>query len=113
MTFYKSRIDYLARSRQIKILLVTLFALVVSDGLITEFLVKQRYAWESNPFLQAWVGDDAFLAIKAVGALLAVLGLSNISKRNYKLSLICTSCFVVLYTVIIFWNLFVFTVASA
>ena len=54
-------------------MLYTLFSLIVADGLITEFVVTNGHALEVNPFLQAWVGQQLFLAIKVSGAFLATL----------------------------------------
>lgn len=94
-----------ARSYRVQLLLGALIALVVSDGVITKFLVMQRYGQELNPLLLIWVGDGNFLIIKLLGAILAALLLWNISKQRPKLSLVVTSCFVAFYTAIVFWNL--------
>lgn len=84
----------------------SLFALVLSDGIVTEYLVAQRIAFEWNPLLANWVGNSGFLLIKAIGAILAILVLWDISKRNYRLALAASCCFVALYIVIVFWNVF-------
>jgi len=104
--------SYWAGSYRIRLLLGTLIALVVSDGLVSKFLVTQRFAREGNPLLQIWVGQDIFLVIKLVGAFLAALVLWDIHKHNPKLSLISTSCFVISYTIIVFWSLYVFFVTQ-
>lgn len=83
----------------------TLVALVVADGLITNFLVGNRLGVEGNPFLQSWVGNQGFLVLKAAGVLLCAFILWDIFKRQPKLAMISSLCFVVLYTGIVFWNL--------
>jgi len=100
---------YLAGSYRIKLLLGTLFALVVSDGLISEFLVKHGFAREGNPFLQVWVGEEGLLALKVLGAFVVSFILFDMYKHNPRLSFISTLCFVALYTFLVFWSLFIFT----
>jgi hypothetical protein len=91
-----------------RLTLYTLFGLIIADGLLTNFLVTNGHGIEANPFLQAWVGKDIFLAIKVSGAFLAILILWI--KYNLKPKLIyrITTVFLAVYTGIIFWNLFVF-----
>ncbi len=89
-------------------MLYTLFCLIIADGLLTNFLVTNGHGLEVNPFLQAWVGKDIFLAIKVSGAFLATLLLWIKYNRQAKLIYGITTVFLVLYTGIVFWNLFVF-----
>lgn len=93
-----------------RLLLGTLAALVVSDGLISKFLVAHGFAREGNPFLQIWIDEDIFLVIKIVAAFFVALILWDMYKHHPKLSFISTLCFVMLYTIIVFWSLFVFFV---
>ena len=95
-----------------RLLLGTLIALVAADGVISRYLVTGRFGLEGNPFLQTWVGEEKFLVIKLVGALLAALLLWDIHKQNSKLSFVSTLCFVISYTTIVFWNLFVFFITQ-
>ena len=92
---------------RVRIVLGALIAAIVADGVITKFLVLNRLATEGTPFLQFWVGEDAFLVIKLLGGLLAALYLWNIYRRHPKLSIICSSVFLTAYTFIIFWNLLI------
>lgn len=94
-------------SRTMRFMLYTLFGLIVADGLITQFLVTNGHATEINPFLQAWVGQDIFLAIKISGAFLATLFLWIKYNTMTKLIYGITAVFLTLYTGIVFWNLFV------
>ena len=100
------------KSRTMRLMLYTLFSLIVADGLITRFLVTNGHALEVNPFLQAWVGQELFLTIKVSGAFLAILLLWT--KYNTKPRLIhtITSVFLVFYTSIVFWNLSVFLITQ-
>lgn len=97
--------DYLTGRRAMFSVLGTLVVLVVADGLITNFLVGNRLGVEGNPFLQSLVGSDGFLVLKAAGVLLSAFILWDIFKRQPKLAMISSLCFVVLYTGIVFWNL--------
>ncbi len=89
---------------QIKILLGSLFATIVADGVITKFLVSRGLAMEGNPFLGDWVMNDAFYTLKICGALLALMYLWSIYKRYPRLSIGFTSMLLLVYTFIIFWN---------
>jgi len=94
-------------SRTIRYLLYALFGAIVADGLITQFLVTGGHGSEANPFLRAWVGHGWFLVIKVGGAFLATLLLwINYNKRPRAVYTI-TVVFLVFYTVVVFWNLFV------
>ncbi len=95
-------------SRTMRLMLYTLFCLITADGLITKFLVTNGHALEVNPFLQAWVSQDVFLAIKVSGAFLATLLLWMKYTKKPKITYMFTLAFVSFYTIIVFWNLFVF-----
>jgi len=97
-------------SRTVRYTLYTLFCVVVADGLLTQFLVTGGYGEEVNPFMRAWISHGGFLAIKVSGAFLATLLLWI--KYNVKPRLVyaITVVFLVFYTIIVFWNLFVFFV---
>ncbi len=100
--------SFRVKSHTMRYMLYTLFSLIVADGLITKFLVTNGHALEVNPFLQAWVGQELFLAIKVSGAFLATLLLWIKYNTKPRLIYIFTAVFLVLYTSIVFWNLFVF-----
>ena len=96
------------KSRKMRLALYTLFSLIVADGLLTKFLVTNGHASEANPFLQAWVGQDIFIAMKVSGAFLATLLLWIKYNARPKVIYTLTAVFLVSYTSIVFWNLFVF-----
>ncbi|MFC1904087.1 DUF5658 family protein [Chloroflexota bacterium] len=89
-------------------MLYTLFGLIAADGLITKYLVTNGYGLEWNPFLQTWVSQHVFLAIKVSGAFLVTTLLwikyTKKPKIVYMFTLVCLT----FYTSIVFWNLFVF-----
>ena len=99
------------KNRITRLMLYTLFALIVADGLITKFLVAGGHGLELNPFLHAWVGDDLFLAIKVSGAFLATLYLWFKRTKKPRLIFSITLVFLLFYTTVLFWNLFVFFTA--
>ena len=96
---------YFGGSRQMKYVLVTLVVLVVADGIISRFLVSYRLGHEWNPFLQTLVGQDYFPLIKLGAVLLCALILWDIHKARPRAALASSLFFVVLYTVLVYWNL--------
>ena len=100
--------SYRIESRTVRYTFYTLFCLVVADGLITQFLVSGGHAWEANPFLRAWVGHDLFLTIKVSGAFFVTLLLWIRYNVRPRLVYTVTVVFLVFYTIVVFWNLFVF-----
>jgi len=95
-------------SRTVRYILYTLFCIIVADGLITQFLVTGGHGSEVNPFLSAWVSHGAFLAIKVSGAFLATLFLWINYNAKPRLVYTIAVVFLVFYTTIVLWNLFVF-----
>ena len=104
----KSQASHKTHQTNLTVLWVCLFGLIVADGLITEYLIAGRLGWELNPLLAILVGDSSFLIFKALGAALAILILRNVARSSYRVSLAFTYCSVLLYSVIVFWNLIVF-----
>jgi hypothetical protein len=93
-----------------KYVLVTLVGLVVADGIVSRFLVRYGLGREGNPFLQTLVGQNNFLLIKLLGALLCALILWDLYKRRPRIALTSSLLFVVLYTVVVYWNLGIYLV---
>jgi len=87
-----------------KYLLSLLVIFVVLDGVLTRFLIDGDLAREGNPLLQRLVGEDAFLAIKAVGALLCAFILWDVYKHFPRLARVATWCCVIFYGGIVLWN---------
>ena len=103
--------QFLLVSDQANLLLMTLIALVVSDGILTNFLINERLATEANPLLRSWAGQDYFPAIKLAGGFVAALLLWSLYRKHPRLSHIVLISGVVLYTIIVYWNLLAFAVA--
>ena len=97
--------DYFTGSQRFRLLLLTLVLLVVADGVISQFLLTNRFGLEGNPLLRRWVGEDSFLLVKSLGALIAALILWDVYKRFPRVAFIATTGFVVLYTAVVYWNL--------
>jgi hypothetical protein len=87
-----------------KVLLSLLVVFVVLDGLLTRFLIDGGLAREGNPLLQRLVGENAFIIIKVIGALLCALILWDIHKRFPRLAKVATWCCVVFYGAVVIWN---------
>ena len=92
----------------IKYLIAALVVLVVADGLVSHYLINSGLASEGNPFLVDFVGQWNFLLIKLAGAFLSASMLWYIYNRRPRMALISTSCFVIVYFGIVFWNLGIF-----
>ena len=99
--------------RQIKCLLGVLFALVVADGILSNFLITEGIGREWNPFLQTLVGEESFLLIKVTGALLSILILWDVYKKWPRVAINSVICVVILYTGIVYWNILAFLVGQA
>jgi hypothetical protein len=91
-----------------KYLLGLLVVFVVLDGLLTRFLIDGNMAREGNPLLASIVGENAFIAIKASGALLCAVILWDVYRRYPKLAKIVTWCCVVFYGGVVLWNSSIF-----
>ena len=87
-----------------KYLLSILVVFVVLDGLLTRFLIDGELAREGNPLLQSIVGENVFIILKVVGALLCAFILWDIYKRFPRLARVATWCCVVFYGGIVLWN---------
>jgi hypothetical protein len=95
------------RTYQIRILVGSLFAAIIADGIITNHLVHGNFAREGNPLLEYWVVDGRLLSVKMLGGLLAALYIWNIYRRYPKLATVFSSLFLLGYIVIICWNLLI------
>jgi hypothetical protein len=104
--------DYSSTLRKIEYLLGTLLGLIVADGVISQFLIKEGLGQEANPFLRTIATSSDFLIIKMCGAVLCVIILWNIAKRSPKLILVFSSFVVAIYTAILFWNIAVFIIST-
>ena len=97
----------LTSRKKIEYLIVALVALVIFDGIITEFLVGNDLGEEGNPFLKGLVGEWSFMVIKVAGALLCAFLLWDIHRRWARLGIIGTWCLIGCYSAIVAWNIIV------
>jgi phosphoglycerol transferase MdoB-like AlkP superfamily enzyme len=95
------------RTYRIRILLGSLFAAIIADGIITNHLVHGNLAREANPFLEYWVVEDKLLFIKILGGLLAAIYIWNLHRRHPKLAISLSLLFLSGYTAIICWNILI------
>ncbi len=101
----------IAKYLQMKYLIVTLVVLVISDGLVSSFLINHGLAREGNPFLQDVVGKDIFLILKATGAVVSAFILRDIYRHWPRVAVTASLCFVAIYSGIVLWNLCVLFIA--
>lgn len=88
-----------------KRLIILLTGLVIADGLVTEFMVRNGLGREGNPFLEGLVGEKAFLLLKVGGALLVAFLLWDMYKRWPKLAVFGASAMALCYSALVIWNL--------
>ena len=101
------------QDRQQLILLGTLFALSIADGLVTRYIVTEGLGAETNPILGPIVLEADFYWIKILGSLAAALILWHLYTRYNTRVVILTAIFVVLYLLIVSWNVGVVLLGSA
>lgn len=105
--------EVIIKAHQMRYMLYTLFALIVADGILSNFFITQGLGWEWNPFLKNIVGSQEFLSIKACGAFLIIVIMWEIYKKRPAIAFTSGLCFLVLYTGIIYWNSFAFILTGA
>jgi hypothetical protein len=93
-----------------KYLLVALVALVVLDGILTEYLVGGGLARESNPILEPLVGGTGFMLLKIIGSLVCAFILWDIYRHFPKMAVIAAWVFTIGYALIVIWNTSLFLI---
>jgi hypothetical protein len=93
-------------------LLALLVALIIADGLVTQFVIEAGLGREGNPFLQNLASNGNLIGFKTVGALVSAFILWNIYRRHSNPAVISTLLLVAVYTGIVYWNIFSFVVAG-
>ena len=108
---YTNRCMTILRARNTMLsLLGALVLLVIVDGLLTLFLVRSGIGHEGNPFLASWVGNNMFLVLKVVGALLCAGILWDVYRQFPRVGTIATSFLTGFYGLIVAWNTAVFLI---
>jgi len=87
-----------------KYLLGFLAGFVILDGLLTQALLGNGLMREGNPFLVPIVAQGNLMVLKLVATIICVIILWDLYKRLPRVALVTTSCLVVAYGVIVFWN---------
>jgi hypothetical protein len=85
-------------------LLIVLVCLVVTDGLLTEYLINDGVGREANPFLEPMVGETGFMLLKVFGSVLCAFILFDIHRRYPKTAMVTTWIAVVGYFAVVLWN---------
>ena len=98
-------------SRIMKLMLYTLFCLILADGVLTEFLVTNGYGIEANPLLRTLVDQNTLIPIKALGAFFVTLFLWFRYNSSPRIVHTVTVGAMICYTAIVYWNIVVFLVS--
>jgi len=85
-------------------LLGMLAIFIISDGLLTHALVGNDLLVEGNPLMVPLVAQGNLMLLKLVGTIICVIILWDLYRRFPRLAVISTSCFVIAYGAIVFWN---------
>ena len=93
--------------RQTRLLLVALVLLNVADAIISQFIISNGYGSEGNALLSYWINRREFVFIKAGAAALAAIILWDLSRRAPRPTLAVTTIIVVVYILIVAWNILV------
>ncbi len=86
-------------------LLILLGGLQVSDGVMTDLMVRSNIAGEGNPLMQPLVNDGTFILLKIAGAIACIIALKLLSKRFNGAAIAASSLVVAFYFVVITWNM--------
>lgn len=88
-----------------KYLLALMGGLEMSDGILTDFLVRNEIVREANRLMEPVIMKGDFLLLKAAGAVLCAIALWLISRKFPKTAMAAASGVSILYGGIIAWNL--------
>jgi hypothetical protein len=86
-------------------LAAVLVLLVLGDGILTEYVIRDSLGREANPFVSLFMQTASLISLKALGALICVLMLWDISRRQPRVALVACCVCVAAYTLILYWNL--------
>lgn len=91
-----------------KILLAIMAGLEITDGVFTGFAAGNGMVGEGNALMRALVMSGDFLWLKIAGALLCAAALGLLYRRFPGTARGVTSTIIVMYTVIMVWNISIF-----
>jgi uncharacterized membrane protein YqjE len=90
---------------EMKLLLVLMSGLEISDGVYTDFAVGKNMVEEGNSLMESLVLSGDFILFKVLGALLCSLCLWLLYKRFRRVALTVTTGVIVFYSAVMVWNL--------
>ena len=85
-------------------LLFLLTSLQLTDGVMTDILVKLNLVKEGNSLMAPLVENGSFLLLKLVGIAACILALKLLSRRYKMLAFITGTAAAVFYFGVIVWN---------
>ncbi len=88
-----------------KYLLILFSGLGISDGLMTDFFVRNSLVQEGNSLMEPVIRDGNFLLLKITGVIICGFILWTVYKRFSRAVLITVSSISVFYGLVIIWNL--------
>ena len=88
-----------------KLLLLLMSGLEISDGLFTNFAVGNNLASEANSLMKSFVMNGDFIILKILGAVFCSLCLWMLYRRYPRIAVAVTSGVVVFYIAVISWNI--------
>jgi hypothetical protein len=98
---------------QFRLLLGSIISLMGADGIISVFLMRHNLAIEANPLMRTLAFEEVFPLLKIIGALISVLILSHAVRIKPGIISFSACLLVLSYTFIVYWNLFVFFLATS
>ena len=84
--------------------LLLLVGLIIADGYITEYIIKQGLGREGNPFMLGLLPTGYFMPVKIAGSILVALLLWHIYRKQPGMARVATWLFILVYTGIVYWN---------
>ncbi len=88
-----------------KYLLFLFSGLEISDGVMTDFFVRNGLVQESNSLMEPIIRDGNFLLLKIAGAVICGLIFWIIYKRFSRAAFIVVSSISAFYLAVLIWNL--------
>ena len=101
-----------SRMQQARYLIGILACLVVADGLISNHIMSNGVGTESNLIIESIVGQTSFVLIKVIAAIISAMILWKVFKKHPRAGLVYIIFFVIIYTGILWWNLFTWFIGT-
>ena len=98
--------------QQARYLIGLLASMVMADGLISNHIMSNGLGAESNLIIESIVGQASFILVKVIAAIISAMILWKVFKRHPRLGLVSIILFVIIYTGILWWNLFTWFIGT-